>query len=405
MWACAVIVLAACMSGLLAGFFFAFTNAVSPALAVIDHALAGAALDAVYGHVRHWPFQLAFFATIAIALATLAAPLAIREGRAWKILVVLAASCVMIGMLGVTGLRIAPAGRALAEAGAGISQHWDVFLADWRFWNDLRTLGAAMATVLYLVALGAAPPLWRRPVRSYGGGKGEDCGRWARLVGKLSARASQLMTRLAETAPARFARPFWTKLVAPVLRIVKCWFGPLGNMLMNRPSIVLGIAVALFAVMTGFFWAFATVVMPALGALTPGEALATLHAINREVRNIVFALLFFGGVSIIRNVAGFALFATPGLTGILTLLAGGVYALGVLVLTLTMMVPINAEMADVVALSALPGADTADPAIAEALLAQWAILNMARTLAGALALAMLAAALFLAAGREPRTRS
>lgn len=390
MWICVGLTLAACMSGLLAGFFFAFTNVVSPALAVIDPGLAEAALESVYGYVRHWPFQAAFFGTVGVACAALAAPFAAPTGRAWRILVVLASVAAIAGILGVTGARIAPAGRLLLEAGAEAPERWRAFLAQWRFWNDWRTIGAASAMLLYLAALASAPPLWRRADRPREA-------REPRWRGALARLARSLALPFERLAPLRLAAAAWRGIATPVARWTKRRLGPVGDALMNRPAIVLGVAVALFAVMTGFFWAFAAVVMPALSTLAPTDALATLEAVNRQVRNVVFALLFFGGVSISRNVAGFALFATPGLTGLLTLAAAVIYAGGVLALTIVAMVPINAAVAS---LAAAPGGP--DPALAASLLADWAFWNDLRTLAGFAALATLACALVLATGRGPR---
>lgn len=401
MWICVGLTLAACMSGVLAGFFFAFTNVVSPALAVIDPGLAEAALESVYGYVGRWPFQAAFFGTVGVACAALvapfAAPFAAPTGRAWRILVVLASVAAIAGILGVTGARIAPAGRLLLETGAEAPERWRAFLAQWRFWNDWRTIGAAAAMILYLAALASAPPLWRRADRP----REAREPRWRRVLAGLArllaAPFAAAFSRLASLAPSRLAAAAWRGIATPVARWTKRRLGPVGDALMNRPAIVLGVAVALFAVMTGFFWAFAAVVMPALSTLAPAEALATLEAVNRQVRNVVFALLFFGGVSISRNVAGFALFATPGLTGILTLAAAAIYAGGVLALTIVAMVPINAAVAS---LAAAPGGP--DPALAASLLADWAFWNDLRTLAGFAALATLACALVLATGRGRR---
>jgi uncharacterized membrane protein len=146
-------------SGLMAGFFFAFSTTVMPALARLSAPQGIAAMNSINVVVvqSRW-FMGAFLGT---ALASLVVA-AISLG-AWSTPPALLriAGCLLyvIGAFGVTIACNVPRNDALAavtpESAEAVSA-WSSYLVEWTFWNHVRTVAGAGALVLLVLSLVAA---------------------------------------------------------------------------------------------------------------------------------------------------------------------------------------------------------------------------------------------------------
>ena len=117
------------------------------------------------------------------------------------------------------------------------------------------------------------------------------------------------------------------------------------NFASNAADVLQTVATALLGLMSGFFFAFAVDVVPAMRELDASTYITVQQAINRAVRNLSFAAAYFGAA------------ALPFLAALAMALAGrraqawlwfGIataYLLGVFVLTREINVPINDALA------------------------------------------------------------
>ena len=136
-------------------------------------------------------------------------------------------------------------------------------------------------------------------------------------------------------------------------------------------------------VMSGFFFAFSFVVMPGLGAMEPLAALASMQAINLAVRNLSFALGFFGAMVLCIAVALHALVRRDAPACLLALAGTLIYLVGAFGVTTLFNVPLNGEIAPL---------DPARPENAQAMvsyIAEWTLWNHVRTLASLAAFVLL----------------
>jgi uncharacterized membrane protein len=115
---------------------------------------------------------------------------------------------------------------------------------------------------------------------------------------------------------------------------------------MNRAAATLQVlATCLMGLMAGFFFAFSVDVAPAMRELDAQGYISTQQAINRVVRNIPFALVYFGA-AVAPFLAALALyFAGRRLDAAVWLGIALVYAAGVFLLTREVNVPINNALA------------------------------------------------------------
>lgn len=150
-----LIILSALGAGLIAGTFFAFSSFIMAALARLPAANGIEAMQAINITVINPVFMLAFAGTAAagIALAVLAF-LNWGDPRAWKML--LGGGLYVFGVFGLTMAINVPLNNALAAADpasvAG-AELWARYLKDWTFWNHVRTLASAAASLLLMLAL------------------------------------------------------------------------------------------------------------------------------------------------------------------------------------------------------------------------------------------------------------
>ncbi|MFD2672965.1 anthrone oxygenase family protein [Marinicrinis sediminis] len=98
-------------------------------------------------------------------------------------------------------------------------------------------------------------------------------------------------------------------------------------------------------IMAGFFWAFSFTVMPGLGATEPLAAMAAMQGINEVVRNAVFFTGFFGAPVLCILLIGISLVQRIGKIKWLVIAGGLIYLIGVFLVTTTIHVPMNEELA------------------------------------------------------------
>jgi uncharacterized membrane protein len=151
----ALSLLSALGSGLIAGVFFAFSAFVMAALARLPPKGGIAAMQSINVVVLNRPFLGVLFGTGLVSLILAATSLlAGPTSGAWYAL----AGCILylLGTLGVTIAFNVPLNDRLARTapdsaeGASLWQH---YLARWTAWNTVRTVAAAGAMALFILAL------------------------------------------------------------------------------------------------------------------------------------------------------------------------------------------------------------------------------------------------------------
>lgn len=125
---------------------------------------------------------------------------------------------------------------------------------------------------------------------------------------------------------------------------------------MNFSPVVLLTAVAALAsaAVGGIFYAFSTFVMRGLNRTGPAEAFIAMRGINAEANANPAFLLFFIGSAVLALAVGVVALARIGRPGSWLLLAGAIFGVLGLVVTMVFNVPLNnrldrADIADAVA--------------------------------------------------------
>lgn len=139
-------------SGLMAGVFFAFSTFVMAALARLPPAQGVAAMQAINVTVINPLFMLGFLGTGAVCAALVAGGLLWWDSR----LAMAGALVYLVGCLGLTMARNVPLNDALAVLTPGTPDAaalWARYLAEWTWWNHLRTVAPVVSMVLFALAL------------------------------------------------------------------------------------------------------------------------------------------------------------------------------------------------------------------------------------------------------------
>jgi len=142
-------------SGLTAGIFFAFSTFVMQALGQQTAAAGIAAMQSINVTVINPWFMAAFFGPGLIGL--LLTLTTFRQFDQPGAFYWLAGTVIyLIGTIGVTIVGNVPLNDALAvvspDSAAGATL-WAKYLIDWTLWNHMRTVAAAIAAVLFTLAL------------------------------------------------------------------------------------------------------------------------------------------------------------------------------------------------------------------------------------------------------------
>jgi uncharacterized membrane protein len=106
---------------------------------------------------------------------------------------------------------------------------------------------------------------------------------------------------------------------------------------------VLVLAAFLCALVAGFLFAFAAVVMPGIGTLDDGRFIRAFQVIDRVIQRNqpLFVLVWVGSVLALIAAAALGIWALSGADRLLIILAALVYLLGVQLPTVTINVPLN----------------------------------------------------------------
>ena len=151
----ALTVAAALGSGLVAGFFFAFSAVTMKALGRIPAEQGIAAMQSINVVVLNPWFFTAFFGTGAACLALAVVSLLNWDapGATW----LLAASVLyLVGVILVTTAFNVPLNNALAAVHAASDEgarEWTRYLSVWTAWNHVRTITPLLSAALFIIAL------------------------------------------------------------------------------------------------------------------------------------------------------------------------------------------------------------------------------------------------------------
>ena len=152
----ALSLLAALGSGLNAGFFFAFSILIMPALATQPPAAAIATMQTINIVVLSTWFFLVFFGTALLSLA-----LGIMAIATWTYAsdeILLAATLYLAGTIFVTMAFNVPLNNALAVAKPETEEAhalWRRYLVVWTNWNHVRTVAPLLACACFVLAYAA----------------------------------------------------------------------------------------------------------------------------------------------------------------------------------------------------------------------------------------------------------
>jgi uncharacterized membrane protein len=142
-------------SGLVAGFFFAFSICVMSALAKIPAPQGIAAMQSINIVVINPWFFTAFFGTAILCLAAIVASVSRWDDP--RALYWLAGGVIyLVGVIGVTmrfNVPLNNALAALASTSPEAAKLWARYLSTWTNWNHVRTIGGLLAAVLFALAL------------------------------------------------------------------------------------------------------------------------------------------------------------------------------------------------------------------------------------------------------------
>jgi uncharacterized membrane protein len=143
--------------GLLAGLYFAFSTFIMTALGRIDQAAGISAMNAINTVIVQSLFLPVFLASTltAAALAVLAP---FRWDEPGAALWLAGGVLYVVGMFVVTAVFNVPLNNALAAVQPATSEAgtlWARYLADWTWWNHVRTVTSTLAFALFIAALAA----------------------------------------------------------------------------------------------------------------------------------------------------------------------------------------------------------------------------------------------------------
>lgn len=149
LWLCAI----GC--GMMAGLYFAFSTFIMTALGRIPQAHGISAMQSINVVIQQSLFMPLFFGTTLAAL--LLAGLALLRLNEPAGMAMLAAGILYVaGMFVSTIVFNVPLNNALAAvdpSSADAAAVWTRYLKDWTFWNHLRTIASAAASILFVVAI------------------------------------------------------------------------------------------------------------------------------------------------------------------------------------------------------------------------------------------------------------
>jgi len=154
-WRFPLILFAAIGSALSAGIFFAFSTFVMKALAQQPIAQGIATMQSINITVINPWFMAAFFGPAA-ACIVLTVPSLLQRHQPGNVYWLAGSLLYLIGTIGVTIACNVPLNDALAIVSPDSAEGtrlWARYLADWTFWNHVRTIAAVLAAALFTISL------------------------------------------------------------------------------------------------------------------------------------------------------------------------------------------------------------------------------------------------------------
>lgn len=140
---------------LTAGIFFAFSTFVMQALAEQPTAPGIATMQSINVTVINPWFMTVFFGPGLVGVVLTIS--ALRQwGQPGALYWIAGSALYLIGTIGVTVFGNVPLNDALAAIGPNSTEgamFWTRFLTDWMGWNHVRTVAAALASVLFALSL------------------------------------------------------------------------------------------------------------------------------------------------------------------------------------------------------------------------------------------------------------
>jgi uncharacterized membrane protein len=157
---------------------------------------------------------------------------------------------------------------------------------------------------------------------------------------------------------------------------------------MNTSPVVILTTVAAIgsAAVGGLFYAFSTFVMKGLDRTQPAEAITAMRGINAEAQANAPFLAMFLGSAVLALAVGVVAVTRMGQPGSWYLLAGAVFGLGAVIVTIAFNVPLNNHL-DGVDPAGLSAADAASQW--QAYLSTWTAWNHVRTATGLVGAALM----------------
>lgn len=143
--------------GLLAGLYFAFSAFVMTALGRIDQAAGISAMTAINTDIVRSLFMPIFLGTT-LSCAVLIVLGGLRWQEPGAAAMIGGGIIYVAGMFIVTVVYNAPLNDQLAAtdpASAAAAPLWARYLANWTFWNHVRTVASLAATALFIAAIAA----------------------------------------------------------------------------------------------------------------------------------------------------------------------------------------------------------------------------------------------------------
>ncbi len=140
---------------LIAGVFFAFSTFVMNALSRLQPAQGIAAMQSINITAINPLFMTALFGTAATCLLLTVSTLS-KLSQPDAVYLLVGSLLYLIGTIGVTIAFNVPLNNELAIADPNSTEGatlWAKYLADWTFWNHIRTLAAIAAAVAFTIAL------------------------------------------------------------------------------------------------------------------------------------------------------------------------------------------------------------------------------------------------------------
>lgn len=143
--------------GLMAGLYFAFSAFIMTALGRIDQAAGIAAMNAINDVIVRSLFLPVFLGTTVTCLAlSVLAPF--RWDEPGAVMWLAGGVLYVVGMFAVTAAFNVPLNNALAALQPASSEAgtlWARYLADWTWWNHVRTVTSTLAFALFIAAIAA----------------------------------------------------------------------------------------------------------------------------------------------------------------------------------------------------------------------------------------------------------